>query len=283
MNHRAAPDTLIIDNIECSRGKDVHSIRTSYEEYFTKYIRDQRAKDPSFPYRKVYIGEGYSGVGLSDLKSVERIQPPSSIYSDAERQRLLLEMPEKDFKQLNEYDCSFCTCNNQTWLEMKDDIAALEQSAFDGKGTSVEELEEMFKNKDNILITLRKKGKVIGYSIGEPRENATLYISSTCITKEEQGKGLVKYLNASMDRYARSRGFKMYTRDARTEHDYAKKLKQHYRVIKQEQPVDSPYGPQQHLTLAIPGVRISRSTVNVVRKQNPQRLDITWGRSSQQA
>jgi len=97
VNTEKASDTLVLDNIEVNQGRDMGKVLDSYIEYFEGYLKDQKRKNPDFNIRKVYVGTGYSSIGLGKLKDVKSIPIPYEGYTDSDHQKLLVEIPEEDF------------------------------------------------------------------------------------------------------------------------------------------------------------------------------------------
>lgn len=100
INKEKAADTLVLDNIEANQGRDMGKVLDSYIEYFEGYLRDQKRKNPDFKIRKVHVGTGYTSIGLGKLKNVKSIPIPYEGYTDSDRQKLLVEIPEEEFEAL---------------------------------------------------------------------------------------------------------------------------------------------------------------------------------------
>ncbi len=86
-NPEQAPGVLVCDNIEANKARDLKKILDLYQKFFTLY---GAASPVSFS--QIYVGEGYSSIGLHDLSEVDRLKrsmSPLPIYTDAEKQRLL--------------------------------------------------------------------------------------------------------------------------------------------------------------------------------------------------
>lgn len=84
--HPDRPETLLIDNIETNKGRDLHPIMQVYQQALKQILTD----NPEIGIAQVNIGVRYSGVdleGLEDTKSVPKLE---DVYSDAKHQKLLL-------------------------------------------------------------------------------------------------------------------------------------------------------------------------------------------------
>jgi hypothetical protein len=90
--HPDHPDTLVIDNIEGTRGRSFRKILHVYTEGLRTILSKLSAETQS-KIKKIHIGEGYTDADLTGLISVTPVPKLSEkIYTDAERQRLLFKM-----------------------------------------------------------------------------------------------------------------------------------------------------------------------------------------------
>lgn len=89
------PDTLVLDNIETNQGRKMDNMTDLYKRALHKILSN--SESPAVKaIRYVNVGEGYTKVDLESLQRVESIPPiNSSIYTDAKRQRRLLEIDNR--------------------------------------------------------------------------------------------------------------------------------------------------------------------------------------------
>lgn len=250
-NNDTNPDTIVCDNIEANQGRDKDKLLELYNEFFRRYLEEQLRRDSNPRFSRVHIGEGYSSIGLSGLQPVDSVDmPDSEIYTDAGKQRLLLEIKKERVERLKKYKTSIITPD--IWEQIKESILKIEKGAFDGKGYTEEQLAKEFSNPDNIVVVIKDGDDVIGYNTSLPQSEDTLWVSSTALLPKYQGQGLVSDIMYSLDIEARNRGYEYYERTAAVENGYAEKLKRNYEVVEERNPSESPYGLQQYLKMKIP-------------------------------
>lgn len=85
------PDTLVMDNIEANDGQDLAKVAEIYRQALTNYLKSH----PELNITKVHVGTGYTDINLSDMPIVETSKPLNGIYTDAKKQRLLLDLAAK--------------------------------------------------------------------------------------------------------------------------------------------------------------------------------------------
>lgn len=86
--HPDTPNTLVIDNIEINKGRDLGPITDIYQQA----IRQILASNPKLGITHVNVGARYSGVDLIDLEVATSVPNLRGVYTDAEHQRLLLSL-----------------------------------------------------------------------------------------------------------------------------------------------------------------------------------------------
>src|SRR3990167_7285726 len=103
----------------------------------------------------------------------------------------------------------------QSWQEIREEILELEDECFSDKTFPEEELESIFANPDSIIVLLKKKGKIIGFSSALPDRDmeGAVYIDTTEIHPDEQGKGHVVSIMSMLETEARKRGHQFLTRN----------------------------------------------------------------------
>ena len=83
----SSPDTVVLDNIETNKGRDLRKLIDLYKKGWQEYI----SKHTELSLRNVHIGEGYTDADIWHLPSVIPIPPLNNkVYTDAERQRKLI-------------------------------------------------------------------------------------------------------------------------------------------------------------------------------------------------
>ena len=86
------PDVLVLDNIEANAGRDFGKITQVYAEALKTIVTNHNAQKPDSPINTVHLGEGYTQVNIGHLKKVTPVPALEQVYSDATRQRLLLQV-----------------------------------------------------------------------------------------------------------------------------------------------------------------------------------------------
>src|SRR3989339_58437 len=136
----------------------------------------------------------------------------------------------------------------EDWIEVKDDIMEIEQACFhQNLRESEASLSSAFKDPNNIFLVLKDhKGKIIAYSYGTPLEKAeavntndpecyrpkTLYVQSSAVLPDFQGKGIGKRLKQKMVECARERGYHNIAGHARSGASLKINLKHGAKVVK---------------------------------------------------
>lgn len=143
---------------------------------------------------------------------------------------------------------------SHTWESVKDEILELEELCFPGKGFGEEYLQEHFENPESIIALLKKESRVVGFSYAIPDEDieGAVYIDTTEIHPDEQGKGYVVSLISMIESEARARGWKYITRNAVVDNCYAMKIEKNYegRILESYRN-ESEYGPQCYFKIAL--------------------------------
>jgi len=116
------------------------------------------------------------------------------------------------------------------WDEIWPTISKIEDECFPGKGLGEEYLKEIFSGEENIVILLKYGKRIVGFTCGIPDAEVVdaIYIDTTEITLEEQGKGSVVKLMDLLEGESRLRGYKYITRDAEVLNGYADKIAKNY-------------------------------------------------------
>lgn len=269
MNDDEKPGVLVCDNIEANQGRDMSAVVGKYTEFFRRYAAEHTRRGTA-NFHTVHVGTGYTDVGITHLPKVASVGMKNrSIYTDAEKQRKLLQLDSIELAKLQSFSSEVIEPGN--WDSIRESILAIENKAFNGKGYTEGHLQSEFENPNNIVVLLRENGRVIGYTSAIRQDDETLYISSTAIDPKYQGNGLVADLMYTLDLEATKRGFTHYERDARYDTGYADKLAKNYAVEKRSTPFDTPYGKQQHLRMHIPDHRLPTSLADTEIVEPPVR------------
>ncbi len=245
--------TIVCDNIEANEGRDKSKIIELYQRFWQKYLELHLRRSPLPRFSRVHVGEGYSSVGLSELSIADSVPMKNegiNIYTDALRQRLLLNLEAENVEQLKKIKASIIKPID--WPRIRSAIMQLEVKAFESKGYSEAELEKEFTDPKNIIIVLRDGDQIIGYTSAIPENKDSLYISSTAILPKYQGQGFVSDLMAKLDTIAVGRGYQYYERHAAVENGYAEKLKRNYEIIEESEYYSDQYGKQKYFKMKIP-------------------------------
>jgi ribosomal protein S18 acetylase RimI-like enzyme len=144
--------------------------------------------------------------------------------------------------------------STHTWADIREDILQLEDECFPGQGIPEEELESTFDDPHNIIVLLRKGAKIVGFSAAIPDESVqgAVYIETTEIHPDEQGKGYVASIMNVLENEARTRGYTFLTRNAAVGNGYADKIQKNYgERISQTYENDSEYGPQRYFKIKL--------------------------------
>jgi GNAT superfamily N-acetyltransferase len=155
-----------------------------------------------------------------------------------------------------------------SWEEIGADIMRIEQSASgDEEGLDEETLQELFENKESIIILMRdptEQDKIVGFTAAEPTMTAyadrkeysdreqkenTAYISDSAFERDYQGHGLIAPLMETLEKRLVKGGYLFMERDAADVGEpgktYSDKIRKNYEGrITEEKPHDSEYGKQ---------------------------------------
>lgn len=142
------------------------------------------------------------------------------------------------------------------WEDVRSDILALEDLCFPGKGFGEEYLKEHFENPESIIAVLKlgKDAGLVGFSYAIPDEDVAgaVYVDTTEIHPDHQGKAYVVPLMDAVENEARRRGYRFLTRNAAIENGYAEKILKNYDGrIEETYENDSEYGPQRYFRIRI--------------------------------
>jgi len=144
--------------------------------------------------------------------------------------------------------------STQSWGDIKGEILELEDECFGGQAFPESKLESIFNNPESIIVLLKREGKIIGFSSALPDRDVegAVYIYTTEIHPDEQGKGLVTSIVSLLENEARKRGYKFLTRNAAIGNGYAGKIQKNYegRILETYEN-DSEYGPQRYFKIAL--------------------------------
>ena len=83
--HPDEPNVLVIDNIEANKGRDTNKLLKIYQKTLKEYLSTFA---PNI--EEVRVGTGYSAVYLNNLRQVRSPRVLGGIYTDAERQMILI-------------------------------------------------------------------------------------------------------------------------------------------------------------------------------------------------
>lgn len=254
-NQDREESALILDNIEANQGRDMGQVVSRYNQFFDNYLQTQLRRNFGTRFTKVHVGTGYSDVGLDSCPPTSSISmPDAGIYTDASNQRLLYAMPPELMKKCEQFDAEVFD-SSLGWNSVKNEILAIERSAFDKGQYSEEQLEKEFTHPDSIAVLLRDGERIIGYCTAYPiahGENKALYVSSTAIVPEYQKQGLVNDLMYKLEVEALKQGYTTLTRHAMVEKGYADTLEKNYEIVERSRDEDTPIGKQRFLAMRIP-------------------------------
>lgn len=99
------PDVLVLDNIEANQGRDTNKIVQLYQEALTQYLAERFTSDSTWKIRAVHVGTGYGDAVKSTvlrLPQAPAIRNKPGIYTDADNQRKLLELSDKQIQEAKE-------------------------------------------------------------------------------------------------------------------------------------------------------------------------------------
>ncbi len=96
-------DTLVLDNIEGQRGRNLGDIQGRYKEALKEYLINLNYDKPELGIRNVNLGTGYLdsriSTGLERVRAVSLPETNESIYTDAGSQMRLLSLSEEELVQ----------------------------------------------------------------------------------------------------------------------------------------------------------------------------------------
>lgn len=99
------PDVLVLDNIEANQGRDTNKIVKLYKEALEQYLAERFTSDSDWKIRTVHVGTGYGDAVKStvlQLPQAPTIRNKPGIYTDADDQRRLLELSDKQIGEAKE-------------------------------------------------------------------------------------------------------------------------------------------------------------------------------------
>ena len=134
--------------------------------------------------------------------------------------------PESEPKILTE----LYNADENEWDEIWPSIERIEDECFPDKGLGEEYLKEVFGDKNNIVVLVRRDKQIIGFTCGIPDTTVAdaIYIDTTEITSSEQGQKHVVKLMEQLEGESRRRNYKFLTRDAEIANGYADKIEKNY-------------------------------------------------------
>lgn len=140
------------------------------------------------------------------------------------------------------------------WGQVAQDIVEIERECFGDNGWSPETLEKEFMKAENIAVYVLEEMQniIVGYTIAEPRDKKTAYVSSTAIRPEWQKRGYLGLMMGRLERELKYRGFNYMERDASIDNGYADSIEKHYgdRVVDKNDH-DSDFGRQRFFRIDI--------------------------------
>ena len=131
------------------------------------------------------------------------------------------------------------------------------EKALEDPNFTPERVDELLKNTKNVNIILKTpEGKFIGYMMAIPDEDEpegeAIYIESTDIYPDYQGKRLVGKLSRILEEEAKKRGYKYMTRDSAVGNGYADAIERYYKErIVSKRDHDSEYGLQRYFKIRL--------------------------------
>lgn len=93
------PDTLVLDNIEATQGRDTGAIVSLYIEGLKQYLEWRYASDKDWKIRIVNVGTGYGDAvkkTVTTLPQAKHVPNTPYIYTDAKDQRILLSVSDEE-------------------------------------------------------------------------------------------------------------------------------------------------------------------------------------------
>jgi hypothetical protein len=81
-------DVLVLDNIEANKGRNIDRILGVYQKGLQSVLAGG-------PIKFVHLGEGQTDIGFSGLESIQPVRGIAGVYSDAQKQRLLLSLDSR--------------------------------------------------------------------------------------------------------------------------------------------------------------------------------------------
>ena len=94
--HPDHPDTIVLDNIETNKGRDLRKVLDVYKSGLQTLLKSSDFSGLGIT--KVHLGEAYTDADFTELQSVTPIpRLNDSVYTDAQLQRLLLDLSNTTF------------------------------------------------------------------------------------------------------------------------------------------------------------------------------------------
>jgi ribosomal protein S18 acetylase RimI-like enzyme len=191
-NPAVAADTIVLDNIEASPGRNMDRTLALYTEFLTKYLRPEGGRP--LPYSEVNLGMGYTSVLLEGYKAADPVPPPLKTYTDGARQVKLLELekPEVAAEVPAPVPGSVPVFTPVTQANAQQ-LAQLESQIYPVPlRTGAEELGEELavapEDNFSLIINAEDTGVPIGYVIAtrQPDDPAAIYVTDLAVLPERQ-------------------------------------------------------------------------------------------------
>jgi hypothetical protein len=142
----------------------------------------------------------------------------------------------------------------QAWESVREAVLEIDKLCFGEKSFSEEYLKQTFEDPRDIVVLLKRAERLIGFSSAIPDEKVegAMYVDTTDIIPEEQGKKHVVAIMQLLETEARKRGFRYLTRNAAVENGYADKVEKNYagRILETGSN-DSEWGPQRYFKIEL--------------------------------
>jgi len=143
-----------------------------------------------------------------------------------------------------------------SWEKIKREIISIEREAFGEKSFSDKQLAIGFQYEKSVIVLLKDDQKIIGFTYAQPAEvftkenipnkEKTAWVVDVVIKKEFRGRNLVGSMASVLEEELKKRGYEYFVTNAAIANNYAKNISDVYkdRIVKQEGPHDSEWGPQ---------------------------------------
>jgi ribosomal protein S18 acetylase RimI-like enzyme len=216
--------TIVLDNIEGQRGRNLGDIQGRYNEALTEYLVKLDQEKPELGIRQVNVGLGYINSAISEkLTPTEAVPLPdignADLYSDAHYQRMLVRLTDEDLAKLKATPMDDVVIEEpsiepQTNKEAKPEIKSISSIADDAQTISRIEAQvypnELALGQSEILADLQRpnnfsfmigsrsgNSSTVGYMLAYHDEDADgIYVSDLAFLADEQRNG---YGAAAMD------------------------------------------------------------------------------------